>query len=128
MNTDNRIPAERETDKRRRDVAYAMVRSGKRLDEILADFSVTDEEFSEWIRDGQFGEYAAAFARGFAQANAPYVWESLLSETREGSIPAIKLYFEIWNKCRETASGSAAGPPWALSAMRSEIFGTGGDA
>ena len=127
MNTDNRIPAERETDKRRRDVAYAMVRSGKRLDEILADFSVTDEEFSEWIRDGRFGEYAAALARGFAEANAPYVWESLLSETREGSIPAIKLYFEIWNKYRGSAPEGTAGPPWSLSTMRAEIFGTGGE-
>ncbi len=127
MNTEHRIPGEREMDRRRCDVAYAMVRSGKTLDEILAEFSVTDEEFIGWIRDGRFAEYAAALARGFAEANAPYVWSSLLSEIREGTIPAIKLYFEIWNKNRGAASDAAVGPGSSLAAVREEIFGTGAE-
>ena len=118
MNTDNTM------DKRQQDAAYAMIRSGKPMDQILKEFSVSDEEFTEWIRDGRFTEYAAALARGFAEANAPYVWTSLLRETQEGSIPAIKLYFEIWNKNRGTAAESAAGPCSSLTAVREKIFGS----
>lgn len=115
MNTDNT------TDKRKWDAAYAMVRSGRPMEEILAQYAVTDEEFTEWIRDGKFAEYAAALARGFAEADAPYVWASLLAETKKGSIPAIKLYFEIWNKNRSPAKDPEI--PAELTAMRDEIFG-----
>ncbi len=115
MNTDNT------TEKRQRDAAYAMVRSGKPVEEILAEFSVTDEEFTEWIRDGKFAEYAASLARGFAEADAPYVWASLLNTAKSGNIPAIKLYFEIWNKNR--APSQSFEIPGTLTAVRDEIFG-----
>ena len=116
MNTDNT------TDKRKWDAAYAMVRSGRPMEEILAQYAVTDEEFTEWIRDGKFAEYAASLARGFAEADAPYVWASLLNTAKSGNIPAIKLYFEIWNKNRAPAA-QVYDPPDALTAMRDEIFG-----
>lgn len=125
MNTENRNPAERETDKRRCDVAYAMVRSGKSLDEILAEYAVTDEEFIGWIRDGRFTEYVMTLARGVSEARAPYVWASLLSEIGDGSVQAMKLYFEICGKNRGAASESPLGPPLSLTAIREEIFGTG---
>ena len=115
MNTDNT------TDKRQWDAAYAMVRSGRPMEEILAQYGVTDEEFTEWIRDGKFAEYAASLARGFAEADAPYIWASLLNTAKNGNIPAIKLYFEIWNKNRPPAQ--TAEIPAELTAVRDEIFG-----
>ena len=124
MNRDNRIADDAGLDKCRCDVAYAMVRSGKSLDEILGEYSVTEEEFTGWIRDGRFTEYVAELAKKFAKADEPFVWTSLLNEIRKGSIPAIKLYFEIWNKRSGTAS-SSADPPDELTAVREEIFGSG---
>ncbi|MBQ8371162.1 MAG: hypothetical protein IJ497_03085 [Clostridia bacterium] len=108
--------------KRQCDVAYAMVRSGKPVEEILAQYAVTEEEFTEWVRDGRFSEYAASLARGFAEADAPYVWTSLLNTAKSGNIPAIKLYFEIWNKRH---GADAVQIPEELSAVRDEIFGGG---
>lgn len=116
MNTENTM------DKRQCDAAYAMVRSGRPMEEILAQFGVTDEEFTEWIRDGRFAEYAASLARGFAEADAPYIWASLLNTAKGGNIPAIKLYFEIWNKNRASPVQNADMPD-GLTAMREEIFG-----
>ena len=62
---------------RQADVAYAMVRYGKPASEIIAEYGVTEEEFTAWVRDGRFSEYASALARGFAQADAPYIWNSV---------------------------------------------------
>lgn len=122
MNTESRIGTEDGIGKRQCDVAYAMVRSGKPVQEILEEFSVTDEEFTQWVRDGRFSEYASSLARGFAEADAPYIWTSLLDMAKGGNVPAIKLYFEIWNK-RHTASESSVDPPDGLTAVRDEIFG-----
>jgi hypothetical protein len=74
------------------------------------------------VRDGRFSEYAAALARGFAEADAPYIWTSLLNAAKGGSIPAIKLYFEIWNKKHGTDPPEI---PDELLAARDEIFGGG---
>lgn len=109
-------------DRRQCDVAYAMVRSGKPLEEILAGYGVTEEEFTQWVMDGRFTEYAASLARGFAEADAPYVWTSLLNTAKSGNIPAIKLYFEIRNKRH---GADAVQIPDELSAVRDELFGGG---
>ncbi len=122
MNTENGITNAEKIGKRQSDVAYAMVRSGKPIGEILEEFAVSDEEFTEWVRDGRFSEYAASLARGFAEADAPYIWTSLLNTAKGGSIPAIKLYFEIWNKRHGTDPPEI---PEELSAVRDEIFGGG---
>ena len=65
-------------DPKQRGVAYAMVRGEKTLDEVLEQFGVGEAEFTGWVCGGQFTDYAASLARGFAEADAPYVWKDLL--------------------------------------------------
>ena len=106
-------------------VAYAMVRGGKPLSEILADNGVDEEEFTSWVRMGRFSEYASALASGFAQADAPYIWNSLLESAKEGNMQAIKLYFDIWHK-KQVVSGQNRGhafPDAEIESVRQEIFG-----
>ena len=106
-------------------VAYAMVRGGKPVAEILADNGVDEEEFTSWVRMGRFSEYASSLASGFAQADAPYIWNSLLESAKEGNMQAIKLYFDIWHK-KQTAKGqnnSYAFSDPEIESVRQEIFG-----
>ncbi len=111
--------------RRQADVAHAMVRCGKPADEIIAQYGVTEEEFTEWVRDGRFSEYAAELARGFARADAPYIWSSLLNEAKGGSIQAIRLYFDIWNKMQSAKpkEGGAVTVDSEIDSIRGEIFG-----
>jgi len=109
---------------RQADVAYAMVRYGKPASEIIAEYGVTEEEFTAWVRDGRFSEYASSLARGFAQADAPYIWNSLLDSAKDGNIQAIKLYFDIWNKLQAAKpKESAATADPEIDSIRADIFG-----
>jgi len=106
-------------DARQAAVAYAMVRSGKGIDDILRENDVSDEEFASWVLDGSFRGYASALARGFAEADEAYIWNSLLEAAKKGSIPAIKLYFDLQNK-KSTAQTNVGGE---IGVLRHEIFG-----
>jgi len=111
--------------KRQADIAHAMVRYGKRADEIIAQYGVTEEEFTEWVREGSFSEYASELARGFARADAPYIWSSLLDSAKEGNIQAIKLYFDIWNKMQaaKPKDSGVVAVDSEIDSIRAEIFG-----
>ncbi len=110
---------------RQADVAYAMVRCGKPVSEIIAEYGVTEEEFTGWVREGKFSEYASALARGFAQADAPYIWNSLLDSAKEGNIQAIKLYFDIWSKMQASKPKESPLPMTdpEIDSIRADIFG-----
>jgi hypothetical protein len=99
-------------------VAFAMVRSGKELETILRENDVSDEEFTSWILDGSFRDYVSHLARGFAEADAPLVWGSLIENAKKGSVPAMKLYFDLQNK----KSAARADVGWEIEALRRGIF------
>lgn len=105
-------------------VALAMIRDGLPLCEILEQAGISGEEFVEWVRAGAFPELAASLARGFAQADAPYVWSTLLREAKDGNVPAIRLYFDIWSK-KMPASASREGGlrDSGVESLRSDLFG-----
>ena len=107
------------------DVAYAMVRGGKQINEILSEFGVSDEEFTSWVRDGSFSEYASTLASGFAKADAPYIWNSLICSAKEGNMQAIKLYFDIWHKKQAARVRANEGLviDGEIENLRSDIFG-----
>ena len=109
--------------------ALAMVREHLPPEAALKKAGATAEEFADWIRDGAFPEYVAALARGYAEADAPYVWNTLLGEAKDGNVPAIRLYFDILCK-KQPASASRegrrevrdSGDP-AVDSLRSDLFG-----
>ena len=109
-------------DPKQRGVAYAMVRGEKTLDEVLEQFGVGEAEFTGWVCGGQFTDYAVSLARGFAEVDAPYVWKDLLGLIRGGSVPAIRLYFDLLSK--KTAGRGCERPTAAeLAGLRESIFG-----
>ncbi|MBQ2277825.1 MAG: hypothetical protein II333_04575 [Clostridia bacterium] len=91
-------PAERTAAQKQREVAYAMVRGQMPLEEVLTQFGVSEAEFTGWVMDGTFTEYAASLARGFAEADVAYVWKILQGLIRSGGVSAIRLYFELLGK------------------------------
>lgn len=117
-------------DRRQRDVAYAMVRGERTLEEILEAHEVTEEEFVGWVCGGQFPAYAASLARGFAETKAAYVWTELMALTREGSVPAMRLYLDFLYKKPAARGNERAGmlPNGAeFAGLRDSIFtGEGG--
>lgn len=106
---------------KQRDVAYAMVRGGRTLSEIMEAYGVGEEEFLGWVLDGAFTEYVTMLARGFAEADAPYVWNDLLDLTHSGNVPAIRLYFDIMTK-KTAARGAERTSGAELSGLRESIF------
>jgi len=107
---------------KQRSVAYAMVRGEKPIGEVLEQFGVDEAEFTGWVLDGRFTEYAASLARGFAEADAPYVWKILQGMVHAESVSAIRLYFDLLTK---KTSGHGGERPAAadLAGLRESIFG-----
>lgn len=107
------------------DVAYAMVRGEKQINEILSQHGVSDEEFTAWVREGNFPEYVFALASGFAKADAPYIWNSLIYHAKKGNMQAIRLYFDIWHKKQSASAkgGECPMPDGEIEKLRSDIFG-----
>jgi len=114
-------------DERQAAVARAIVRGSGTIEEILTEYSVSDEEITSWVLDGRFTEYAESLARAFAEMNAPRVWASLVDEAVEGKVPAIRLYFDVWEKNHRTAGASTpallASVPSDIEELREDIFG-----
>ena len=100
-------------------VAMEMVRCTDPLEEILLRFGVDEDEFTDWVRDPVFREYTASVARDFAEADEVSVWRSLLALIKGGSVPAIKLYFDLQN--RKTSKYRTADT--GISDLRRDIFG-----
>ena len=105
---------------RQADVALAMVRRGDHLEDILHEYGMSEEEFTCWVRDGTFREYAASLARDFAEADEVNVWKSLIALIKDGSVPAIKLYFDLRNK---RSASCAVSVDSGIEALRRDIFG-----
>ena len=114
-------------DERQAAVARALVRGGGTIEEILTEYSVSDEEITSWVLDGRFTQYAESLARAFAEMNAPRVWASLVGEAVDGKVPAIRLYLEVWEKNHRGGVGSTPSlltcAPSDIEELREDIFG-----
>ena len=113
------------TEQKQRDVAYAMVRGQMPLDEVLTQFGVSEAEFTGWVLDGTFTEYAASLARGFAEADVAYVWKILQGLVRDGGVSAIRLYFELLGKKPAAHGAERPGTGMGssdLTGLRESIF------
>lgn len=75
-----------------------------------------------WLRDGELPGEMVRLSRRMAEMCAPWVWSSLLKLTEDGSVPAMKLYFDL---CKAEAAGTetSAGPGGEMVRLRREIFG-----
>ena len=101
-------------------LAMAMVRLNDPLAEILSRLGICEDEFAEWVRDPVFREYTASLARDFAEADEVNVWKSLLDLIKGGSVPAIKLYFDLQSR-RTSAQRRALSDE--IGELRRDIFG-----
>lgn len=102
------------------EVALALVTGDGETHEILDEYGVSEDEFTSWIRDAGFRDHIDSLARDFAEAGVYEIWKSLMKHAKEGSVPAIKLYFEMKNK-RVTESRSGISPD--INDLRRDIFG-----
>lgn len=115
-------------DRRQRGVACAMLRGERSLEEILEAHGVTDEEFVGWVCGGQFPEYAASLARGFAEAKAAYVWAELMALTREKNVPAMRLYLDfLYKKPAARGNDHPVSAGAELAELRESVFSGEGD-
>lgn len=98
--------------------------AGEQIAKALSRVDVSEEDMLAWLRDAAFGSAVVQLAREYAGMYAAEVWEHLLSLAREGSIPAIKLYFELWKDVRlNPAQGFAAAENSAeIAALRDTVF------
>ena len=106
---------------KQRDAAYAMVRGQMPLEDVMKKFGITETEFTGWVMDGRFTEYAASLARGYAEAEAAYVWKILQGLVQNGGVPAIRLYFDLVGK-KPPANGEMRAGTADLTELRERIF------
>lgn len=111
---------------KQRGVAYAMVRGEKPLGEVLEQFGVDEAEFTGWVLDGRFTEYAASLARGFAEADIPYAWKVLQGMVHAESVSAIRLYFDLLTK-KPSGRGGERLNVTELAGLRESIFAETGE-
>ena len=111
------------TDPRREAVVRALVTTGGSRADVLAEAGVTEAEYLGWVTDGAFPAEVASLARRWAEAEAPFVWRDLLALTRSGSVPAMRLYFDLSGK-RAAERSAPSYPSAQLEALRADVFGT----
>ncbi len=92
-------------------------------DGLAAQDKLVREDWEDLLRDGALSGEVLRLGRAMAELYAPWVWAALLSETREGSIPAMKLYFELC-KARDTGREGEGGMgiDGGIQALRQAIF------
>lgn len=80
--------------------------------------------WESWLRDGRLPGDMVRLSRGMAEMTAPWVWSSLLRQTDEGSIPAIKLFFELCGKEEQRGMGESGSlENREIADLRRELFG-----
>lgn len=94
------------------------------LDQLLEQLGIGAEDWETWLREGGLTEEIVGLARAKAGVHAAQVWGTLLRLTEEGSVPAIRLYMDLWKE-RGNGGGTAgtAGADAAVAGLRQEIFG-----
>ena len=95
---------------------------GDSLTELRDRLGIDGETWEAWLREGGMPGDLVSLSKAMAEMCAPWVWASLLEMTKDGSVPAMKLYFELC-KGRETAVGSDSTGEREILALRQEIFG-----
>jgi hypothetical protein len=106
---------------KQREAAYVMVRGQMPLEDVMKKFGITESEFTGWVMDGRFTEYAASLARGYAEAEAAYVWKILQGLVQNGGVPAIRLYFDLVGR-KPPANGEMRAGTTDLTELRGRIF------
>ena len=99
---------------------------GDSLTELRDKLGIDGETWEAWLREGGMPGDLVSLSKAMAEMCAPWVWASLLEMTQDGSVPAMKLYFEL---CKEksAAAGSDSTGEREILALRREIFGEQAD-
>ncbi len=83
--------------------------------------AVADGEWEAVLRGGTLSGEVLRLGRTMAELCAPWVWGSLLRETKDGSVSAMKLYFELC-KPREESQTDGVTMEGEIAALRQAIF------
>lgn len=106
-------------------VLQQMIDCGFAGDEDIASLrerlSLDGDTWEGWLRDGVLPGQVVRLSRSMAEMCAPWVWSSLLKLTEDGSVPAMKLYFDLCKS--EVAGGSGGNADGEVLRLRREIFG-----
>jgi hypothetical protein len=104
-----------------RQVLEAGFAGGESLTAVREKLNIDGETWESWLRDGGVPGDVVTLARAMAEMCAPWVWASLLGLTRDGSVPAMKLYFELCREKTPAASADTAGDR-QIAMLRHEIL------
>ena len=103
-----------------REVLEASFAGGQSLASLREKLGIDGETWERWLREGGVPGDMVTLARAMAEMCAPWVWASLLGLTRDGSVPAMKLYFELCRDRTPAASAETAGDR-QIAMLRREI-------
>ena len=95
------------------------------IGEVLRENGISEEEFLQWLEEGEMAEYLYRMARSKAIASVPEIWLKLVRMAAAGDLKAMKLYYDLCDRGdREKSDGSGDGlnnPE--VDALRRQVFG-----
>lgn len=87
---------------RRLAAALAALPPGGEVGGLLAEMGVRESVYRGWLRDEAFVREVERAAEAGADAALPRVWQALVAKCENGDTAAIKLYFELKGRYRQS--------------------------
>lgn len=70
--------------------------------EIIKSLPVSERTFYRWKNDQEFIDMVNRKVDKYTDRELPEVWDALLKQAKKGNTKAIKLYFELKDKYKQT--------------------------
>lgn len=76
---------------------------------IIKEVGVSRSTFYNWFKNSDFLEYVNSLVDKYTDAELAEVWKALISECKGGNVQAIKLYFELKGKYKQSVDVENSG-------------------
>lgn len=76
---------------------------------IITEVGVSRSTFYNWFKNSCFTEYVNELIDKYTDAELSSVWKALLTRCRGGDVQAIKLYFELKGKYKQSVDVENSG-------------------
>ena len=73
---------------------------------MLKELNIPHSNFYRWLEDPDYIEYINSLIDKYTDSELPRVWKSLIKQCEAGSVPAIKLFFELKGKYKQEVNVS----------------------
>lgn len=70
--------------------------------EIINEVGISRDTFYTWLKKKEFTDYVASLVDKYTDSELSSVWKALIRKCESGDVSAIKLFFELKGKYKNT--------------------------